>query len=72
MLNILIKNINNLNNTTMNRKIIAGAVVALAAGIATYFYNKNRKKVNAAAADAYHTASESLHLAKEKAEQFFS
>ena len=56
----------------MNRKIITGAVVALAAGIATYFYNRNRKKVNAAAADAYNIASESLHLAEEKAEQFFS
>ena len=56
----------------MSKKFMTGAVIALAAGIATYFYRKNRNRINDAAANAYNAASESLSMAEDKAEQFFS
>jgi uncharacterized protein (UPF0333 family) len=56
----------------MSKKFMTGAVIALAAGIATYLYRRNRDKINAAAANAYNAASESLNIAEEKAEQYFS
>ena len=30
----------------MSKKVITGAVIALAAGIAAYFYNRNRSRIN--------------------------
>ena len=56
----------------MSKKIIAGAVVALAAGIAAFIYNKNRSRINAAAEDAYDTMNNTLGHIEKKTENIFS
>jgi len=56
----------------MNKKIIAGAVIALAAGVATFIYRKNRNRINAAAEDAYDTLSDGLYSVEERTENLFS
>ena len=56
----------------MSKKVITGAVIALAAGIAAYFYNRNRSKINEAAADAYNVADEAINGIKDDVEHSFS
>ncbi len=56
----------------MNKKILAGAVIALAAGVAAFIYNKNRSKINAAAEDAYDTLSDGIYSVEERTENLFS
>lgn len=56
----------------MNKKLITGAVIALAAGIATYIYKKNRNKINDAAADAYNKTHDAINHLGEKAENMYS
>jgi len=56
----------------MSKKVITGAVIALAAGIAAYFYNRNRSKINEAAADAYNVADEAINGIKDDLEHSFS
>lgn len=55
----------------MNRKIVTGALIALAAGIAVFYY-KNRNKVNEAAADAYDKLNKGIDYTKDKADSIFS
>ena len=62
----------NLKHNTMNKKIIAGAVIALAAGVAAFIYKRNRNKINEAAANAYDTVNEGINYAEEKADNIFS
>ena len=56
----------------MNKKILAGAVIALAAGIATFIYNRNRNRVNDAAADAYSKTNDAINHLEEKVENIYS
>ena len=56
----------------MNKKIITGAVIALAAGIAAYIYKRRRNKINVAAEDAYDTMSDTMHTVESKTEAIFS
>ena len=56
----------------MNKKVIAGAVIALAAGLATFIYKKNKNRINAAAADAYNKTSDAVNHLEEKAENMYS
>lgn len=56
----------------MNKKIITGAVIALAAGVAAFIYKRNRNKINEAAANAYDAASNGINYAEEKADNIFS
>lgn len=56
----------------MNKKIIAGAVIALAAGIATYMYRRNKNKINEYAADAYDEIGDTMHVTEERLETTFS
>jgi uncharacterized protein (UPF0333 family) len=56
----------------MAKKIITGAMIALAAGLATYFYRKNRNKINEAASDAYGKMSDAINYTEDKAENMFS
>lgn len=56
----------------MNKKVIAGAVIALAAGIATYIYRRNKNKIDEYAADAYNELGNTMHVTEEKLETTFS
>jgi len=56
----------------MNKKLIAGAMIALAAGIATFIYKKNRNKINDVAADAYNKTNDVINHLGEKAENLYS
>ena len=56
----------------MSKKVITGAVIALAAGIAAYFYNRNRSRVNEAAANAYNAVDEAIGDTRDKVEHSFS
>jgi hypothetical protein len=56
----------------MAKKIITGAVIAIAAGLATYFYRKNKSKVNEVASDAYDKMNDVVNYAQDKTESIFS
>jgi uncharacterized protein (UPF0333 family) len=56
----------------MSKKIITGAVIALAAGLATYFYRKNRTKINEVASNAYDKMNDAANYAEHKADNIFS
>lgn len=56
----------------MSKKIIAGAVIALVAGVAAYMYNKNKSKIDDAAADAYDTMNEAMNNAEKETRNIFS
>jgi len=64
---ITIKKIN-----VMNKRIITGAVIALAAGIAAFIYRRNRSRINEAAADAYNTTKDAVEYAAGEVENTFS
>ena len=55
----------------MNKKLITGAVIALAAGLVTFFVNKRRKKLSAVASDAYNTANGTMNYLERKTENAF-
>ena len=50
----------------MSKKVITGAVIALAAGVAAYIYNRNKNRINEAASDAYNTLDEAINRTEEK------
>jgi len=56
----------------MNRKVIAGAAIALAAGIAAYIYNRKRNRLNVAAEDAYDKMNDIMDNVETKTESIFS
>jgi hypothetical protein len=56
----------------MNKRIITGAVIALAAGIAAFIYRRNRSRINEAAADAYNTTKDAMDYAAGEVENAFS
>jgi predicted negative regulator of RcsB-dependent stress response len=57
----------------MNRKnIITGALIALAAGLATFYYKKRRNKLSAAASDAYNTMDHTINRVERQTENAFS
>jgi hypothetical protein len=56
----------------MNKRIIAGAIIALTAGIAAFIYQRNRSKINEAAADAYNTTKDAMEHAAGEVENAFS
>jgi hypothetical protein len=56
----------------MNKKLITGAVLALAAGLATFFIAKRRRKLSAVASDAYDTANNTMNYMERKTENAFS
>jgi hypothetical protein len=56
----------------MNKRIITGAVIALAAGIAAFIYRRNRNRINEAAADAYKTTKDAVEYAAGEVENTFS
>ena len=56
----------------MSKKIIVGAVSELAAGVAAYFYNKNKSKIDEAAADAYDTMNEALNNTEKEVKNILS
>ncbi len=56
----------------MNKKIITGAVIALAAGIAAYVYNRNRSRINSAAQDAYDKMNDTIGRVESKTDNIFS
>ena len=56
----------------MNKKVITGAVIALAAGVAAFLYRRNRNKVNEAAADAYSVIGDAINRTENKIENAFS
>jgi hypothetical protein len=56
----------------MSKKIITGAVIALAAGLATYIYRKNRSKINEVASNTYDKMNDAVSYAEDKADNIFS
>jgi uncharacterized protein (UPF0333 family) len=64
--------IKNFKISFMNKKIIAGAVIALAAGVAAFIYNKKRNKVSQAARDAYNTMDNAIYSTERQTENIFS
>jgi len=56
----------------MNKRMITGAVIALAAGIAEFIYRRNRSRINEAAADAYNTTKDTMDYAAGEVENAFS
>jgi hypothetical protein len=44
----------------MNKKIVTGAIIAIAAGLATFFYRRRRNRLSAVAADTYNTMDDTL------------
>ncbi len=56
----------------MAKKVIAGAVIALAAGVAAFIYRRNKSKINEVAAEAYNGLSEATHIGEDKLENAFS
>ena len=56
----------------MNKKVITGAVIVLAAGIAAFIYKRNRNRINEAAADAYNTTKDVMEHAAGEVENAFS
>ena len=56
----------------MNKKLITGAVIALAAGLTTFFINKRRRKLSTAASNAYDTANNTMNYMERKTENAFS
>ncbi|HEY2726786.1 MAG TPA: hypothetical protein VGI61_06410 [Parafilimonas sp.] len=56
----------------MNKKIIAGAVIALAAGVAAFIYNKRRHRIRDAAEDAYDTMDNAIYSTERQTENIFS
>jgi uncharacterized protein (UPF0333 family) len=55
----------------MKNKIITGAIVAVAAGLATYFYKRRKNRLSTAASDAYNTMDDAYRTAESKAEDYF-
>lgn len=55
----------------MNKKIVTGALIAIAAGLATFFYRKRKNKLSAVASDTYNTMNNTLRSAEDKTENFF-
>ena len=56
----------------MNKKLITGAVLALAAGLVTFFVRKKRRRLSMAASDAYNTADSTMNYIERKTENAFS
>ena len=55
----------------MNKKVVTGALIAIAAGLATYFYRRRKNRLSAVASDTYHTANNTLRSVEDKTESFF-
>jgi len=58
-------------NNLMNKKVVTGALIAIAAGLATYFYRRRKNKLSAVASDTYHTMDNTLKSVEDKTENFF-
>jgi len=56
----------------MNKRIITGAVIALAAGIAAFIYRRNRNRINEVAADTYNATKDAMDYAAGEVENAFS
>ena len=56
----------------MNKKVVTGAVIALAAGIAAYIYNRRRNKLDAVAEDSYNKMNDILERTESATENIFS
>jgi hypothetical protein len=64
--------IKNLKQKIMNKKMITGAMIVLAAGIAAFIYNRRRNRLNEAAADSYNELSDALKKTENETEHIFS
>ncbi len=56
----------------MNKRIITGAVIALAAGITAFIYNRRRNRLNEAAANAYNSMDDAINITERETEHIFS
>jgi carbohydrate-binding DOMON domain-containing protein len=56
----------------MNKKIIAGAVIALAAGVAAFIYNKKKNTIKNAAEEAYDDMNDGIYSLEKQTENIFS
>ncbi|MEP6684965.1 MAG: hypothetical protein ABJA35_16950 [Parafilimonas sp.] len=56
----------------MNKKIIAGAVIVLAAGVVAFIYNKNRNSIKDVAEDVYDDMNDSIYSLNKQTENIFS
>jgi len=56
----------------MNKKVMTGVIIALAAGITAFIYNRKKNRLNMAAADAYADAYYAMDDAIDHTENIFS
>ena len=56
----------------MNKKMITGAMIALAAGLTAFFYNKRKRKLSTIASDAYNTMDNTMNYVERKTENALS
>ena len=61
-----------LKKSIMNKKLVTGAVLALAAGLVTFFVRKRRRTLSTVASDAYHTGNNTMNYIERKTENAFS
>lgn len=59
-------------NNNMNKRVIAGAVIALAAGITAFIYNRRKNRLNKAATDAYNAMDDAIDITERETEHSFS
>jgi len=55
----------------MNKKIVTGAIIAIAAGLATFFYRRRKNRLSIAASDTYDTMSDAFKSTEKKVEDYF-
>jgi hypothetical protein len=55
----------------MNKKVVTGALIAIAAGLATYFYRRRRNRLSVVASDTYNTMDNTFRTVEDKTEKFF-
>lgn len=55
----------------MKKKIITGAIVAIAAGLATYFYRRRKNRLSVVASDTYNTMDDVFRATENKTEDYF-
>lgn len=61
-----------LNYLSMNKKVITGALIALAAGIAVLLYKRNKNKIDEIAASEYDKLNGGINYAEEQSNGIFS
>lgn len=55
----------------MNKKLVAGAIIVIAAGLTTFLYKKRKNKLQTIAANTYDDVDNAFHNITDKAENLY-